>query len=39
MDALHVAMAAQLGAEMATFDADQAAAAKAEGLTVHTDKP
>lgn len=38
MDALHVAMAAQLGAEMATFDADQATAAKAEGITVHTDK-
>lgn len=39
MDALHVAMATQLGAEMATFDADQATAAKAEGITVHTDKP
>lgn len=39
MDALHVAMAAQLGAEMATFDADQATAAKAEGITVHTDRP
>jgi uncharacterized protein len=38
MDALHVAMAVQLGAEMATFDADQATAAKAEGITVHTDK-
>ncbi len=38
MDALHVAMAAQLGAEMATFYADQATAAKAEGITVHTDK-
>lgn len=38
MDALHVAMAAQLGAEMATFDADQATTAKAEGITVHTEK-
>jgi uncharacterized protein len=38
MDALHVAMAARLGAEIATFDADQAAAAKAEGIGVHSDK-
>ena len=38
MDALHVAMAALLGAELATFDADQATAARAEGITVHTEK-
>lgn len=39
MDALHVAMASRLGAELATFDADQASAAKAEGLTVYSEKP
>ena len=39
MDALHVAMAARLGADLATFDADQAAAARAEGMTVHSETP
>jgi len=33
MDALHVAMAAALGAELATFDGGQALAARAEGIT------
>ena len=35
MDALHVAMATRLHADLATFDADQAATASAEGLRVH----
>jgi uncharacterized protein len=35
MDALHIAMVAQIGAELATFDKDQALAARADGLTVH----
>jgi len=38
MDALHVAMAGILSAELATFDGDQAIAAKAEGITTHTDR-
>jgi len=37
MDALHLGMARILGAEMATFDADQATAAKAEGIATHTE--
>jgi predicted nucleic acid-binding protein len=37
MDALHVGMASLLGAELATFDADQATAAKAEGIVTHTE--
>ena len=37
MDALHVAMAGILSAELATFDRDQAIAAKAEGITTHTE--
>ena len=36
MDALHVGMARILSAELATFDADQAIAAKAEGIPTHT---
>ena len=39
MDALHIAMAAHLGADLATFDMDQAITATAEGITVHTDNP
>ena len=35
--ALHVAMAGILSAELATFDGDQAIAAKAEGITTHTE--
>ena len=35
MDALHVAMAGILAAELATFDHDQAIAAKAEGIATH----
>ena len=37
MDALHVGMASILRAELATFDADQAIAAKAEGIATHTE--
>jgi len=37
MDALHVGMASHLGAELATFDSDQAIAAKAEGIATHTE--
>jgi len=37
MDALHVGMASILSAELATFDADQAIAAKAEGIATHTE--
>lgn len=36
MDALHLGMANILCAELATFDADQASAAKAEGIVTHT---
>ncbi len=36
MDALHVGMASILSAELATFDTDQATAAKAEGIATHT---
>lgn len=39
MDALHIAMAARLGAELATFDDDQATVACSEGITVHTEIP
>ena len=38
MDALHVAMAGILGAELATFDGDQATAARAEGIVTHTER-
>jgi len=37
MDALHVGMASILCAELATFDTDQAIAAKAEGIVTHTE--
>ena len=37
MDALHLGMASILSAELATFDTDQAAAAKAEGIFTHTE--
>ncbi len=37
MDAWHVAMAGILSAELATFDGDQAIAAKAEGIHTHTE--
>jgi predicted nucleic acid-binding protein len=37
-DTLHVAMARILGAELATFDGDQATAAKAEGIVTHTER-
>ena len=37
MDALHVGMASILGAELVTFDTDQAAAARAEGILTHTE--
>ena len=37
MDALHLGMASILSAELATFDLDQAAAARAEGIATHTE--
>ncbi len=37
MDALHVGMASILSAELATFDTDQAVAARAEGIITHTE--
>jgi predicted nucleic acid-binding protein len=37
MDALHVAMASILHAELATFDGAQATAARAVAITTHTE--
>lgn len=39
MDALHVAMALRLGAEMATFDDDQEKVAREKKIKVHTKIP